>query len=158
MFNRKFQEMAETVYGVAPRGQEVERILIRHYIMAVNDKKLARKIITESNLRTIENVLEYADKLATGIELYQTMFTREEPMDISVVNPPVPERKNKEVDDLKRQIERRNTKIAKLEAQVHQGQVQKKEGICYYCGRQGHYKSNCPNIQQRRRFNPPRPD
>ena len=160
MFNRKFREMAETVYGVVPRGQQVERILIRHYIMAVSDKELARKIITESNLRSIENVLEYADKFATGIVLYQTMFPREEPMDISVVNPLVPERKNKEVDNLKRQIERQNTKIAKLEAQVHQGQVQNKttEGVCYYCGRQGHYKSNCPNIHQRRRFNPPIPD
>ena len=75
------------------------------------------------------------------------MFPREELMDISVVNPPIPDRKNK-VDDLKRQIERQNTNIVKLEAQVHQGQVQKKptEGVCYYCGRQGHYKSNCPNI------------
>ena len=112
MFNRKFREMAETVYGVALRDQEVEQILIRHYI---NDKELPRKILTESNLRSIENMLEYADKFATGIELYQTMFPREEPMDISVVNPPVPERTNK---DLKRQIKRQNTKIAKQEAQV----------------------------------------
>ena len=162
MFNRKFREMAETVYGVEPRATEVERILIRHYVMAVNDKELARKIVTDSGLRSIENVLAYADKFATGIELFETMFPSEEPMDVSVVNPPIQDRKNKDLEDMKRVIERQNTKIAKLEAQLQQGRAtsSKKptEGACYWCGRQGHFRSDCPSYRQHQRFNPPRRD
>ena len=40
----KFREMAETVYSMSTSVQEVERILIRQYIMAVNLRNWHKKV------------------------------------------------------------------------------------------------------------------
>ena len=156
MFNRKFREKAEAAYGDTPRAVEVEKTIIRNYVMALTDKDLARKIITESGAETLAEVIRYADKVATGIELFDTIFSQEEPMDVSVVTSPAPA---KDHVDLKKQIERQNTKIDKLEAQLKQERDQKvttrslsQEVQCYLCGQFGHIKRDCRKAQGAHNF------
>ena len=62
--------MAESVYGIEPHAQGVGRILIRHYVMAVNDRELACKIEIDSGLQSIETAA-FTDKFATGVELFK---------------------------------------------------------------------------------------
>ena len=151
MFNRKYRELAEAAYGER-RGAEAERTVIRHYLTALKDHELSKKVILESNATTLAEVITYVDKMAMGLELFNTMF-EEEPMDCSMVDK---EKTATDKSDLEKKLEKQNTKIAKLQAQVQAMSMDRsppsrpgRRITCYQCGKEGHVRRDCPKNQLR---------
>ena len=140
VFNRKYRALAEMAYGTKPRAPDIEKLLIRHYVLALNDRDIGRKIITESAADTLADALAYADRRAMGEELFLSM-TVEEMMDVSTVTVPPPQKK---VDDSR--LDRQASKLAKLEAELRllkskssAPQPKQREQKCYECGKVGHF-------------------
>ena len=151
MYNRKFRELADAAYG-EQRQDEAERTVRRHYLTSLNDRDLAKKAILECDATTLEGLITYVDKIAMGMELYNTMFEGEEPMDCSVVGKEKGATAKPEKSDVEKRLERQNTKIAKLQAQVEsmsvRGPLPSRPGkriVCFQCGREEHMQRECRN-------------
>ena len=149
-FNRRFMEMGRIAYPL-PRAADIERMLIRFYATALNDKDLAKKLIVESGANDLEAAMNYVDGLNAGTELFQSLYG-DELMDCSAVRatPPV---------DFKKIVEQQNTKIAKLQAQLKETQNKKTKSTtirCYYCNKPGHIKRDCKKRQRSSHNGPPR--
>ena len=145
LFNRKFAEAAAVAYA-EPREAETERLVMRYYATALTDQGLAKRIIIESGANSLQDAQSFADKMAAGEELYNSLIGHE-PMDCSVVSEKVNHDKV---------IEQQNTKIAKLEAQIKQLTTQKRTAPppqpqgqpqrqvkCFNCMKLGHYARDC---------------
>ena len=157
MFNRKYRELADAVYG-ENRGNDAERTVIRHYLTALKDRELAKKVIMENKTATLTETINFVDRMAMGLELYNTLFEGEEPMDCSVIG------KEKEgKTDVEKKMERQETKIAKLQAQLRQmtlkGLGMSRPGRpikCFECGQEGHVRRECQHFRVRQqRWQPP---
>lgn len=156
LFNRKFKEAAAVAF-VEPRNPETERMVLRYYATSLHDSVLARRIIVESNAKTLEEAQKYADKMEAGEELYRSLIGDHEPMDCSAVT-------GQTRTPTDKRIQQQDTKIAKLEAQLAQLQSKprqqqhreesaprrNKEVKCYNCKKMGHYQRDCRQPQRPR--------
>ena len=63
MFNRKYRELADAAYG-ENRGNDAERTVIRHYLTALKDRELAKKVIMENKTATLTETINFVDRMA----------------------------------------------------------------------------------------------
>ena len=125
-------------------------------MLALNDRDIGRKIITESTANTLPDALAYADRRAMGEELFLSM-TGEEMMDVSTVTVPPPQKK---ADDSR--MDRQATKLAKLEAELRlfksKSSAPQPKQWEQKCGKVGHFARDCRRGQrQRQQWMPPPP-
>ena len=159
VYNRKFKDKVEEIFPGA-RNVEVERMVCKSYVMSLADRELARKIVVESGQTdNLEQVIAYVDKMTANMEYYDSLFSLPEgvePMDCSTVSKinPTPRSESKGAEALimqqKRMIDKQNSKIAKLEADLRALKAAttlrrevRQEPVCYNCHKTGHFQRDC---------------
>ena len=97
MFNRKYRELADA---------------------ALKDRELAKKVIMENKTATLTETINFVDKMAMGLELFNTMF-EEEPMDCSMVDK---EKTATDKSDLEKKLEKQNKLVITTRYDVTQSE------------------------------------
>ena len=97
MFNRKYRELADA---------------------ALKDRELAKKVIMENKTATLTETINFVDKMAMGLELFNTMF-EEEPMDCSMVDK---EKTATDKSDLEKKLEKQNKLVITTQYDVTQSE------------------------------------
>ena len=157
VFNRKFRDLSETAYTTEHRNADQEKLLIRMYLKSLHSKETARAVLRASPTSLQEAMNTAMDNYEVEDALQRLGHRQEEPMDTSaLLSRPVP--RPPSMDTLSRQFNKMSSKIAKLEAQLYQGNPRRRpigpkgtpsktaEGkpICYFCDTPGHIARYCP--------------
>ena len=156
VFNRKFRDLAELAYPLEQRTADQGRVLIRAYIKSLHSKDTARAILRASPASLPDAMAMAIDGDEVEDALHRLGHRQEEPMDVSAV---VPKSKpSVTVDILSKQLDKMNSKIAKMECQLQQGVTYRPtrqaginnsrsrngKPICYFCHQAGHIARHCP--------------
>ena len=154
VFNRKFRDVSELAYPPEQRTAEQSNPLIRHYIKGLVTKEMARAVLKSSPAILMEAMTTAIDSEEVEDALQRLSHWQEEPMDVSSIQP-----RNKPpmtVETLSRQLVRiMNSKLAKMEIQINQGQTGRRSGntksrtkdgkpIFFSCNTPGHVARHCP--------------
>ena len=159
-FNRKFRDLAEQAFPVENRTNDQVKELIKSYIRGLYSKDTARSVLRSSPTSITEAMATAIDNDEVEEALQRLGHRHEEPMDISSLTPKVQQKIS--MESMAKQLEKMNTKIAKLEVNIHQGAVPQQrrkvfnrnshtaEGkpICYNCRQPGHISRQCPRRSQ----------
>ena len=155
-FNRKFRDLAEQAFPVEHHTNDQIKELIRNYIRSLSSKDTARSVLRSSPMSIAEAMATAIDTDEVEDTLHRLGHRQEEPMDISSLIPKVQQKVS--MESLARQMEKMNTKIAKLEVNIQHGinPQQRRKGpkmnshmaegkpICYNCRQPGHIARQCP--------------
>ena len=161
-YSRKFRDLAELAFPTEQRTGDQVRNLIRYFVKGLNSAEAARSVLKTCPTSLSEVMNAALDSAEMEETLYRLGHRKEEPMDISAVQ------HNAQTTNplllMSKQLERLTTKMAAMEAHIHQGGAYPRypcrqsgrnrktpDGkiICYNCHDSGHISKNCPRKFQK---------
>ena len=159
VFNRKFRDLSELAYPSKQRSEDQKKLLIRYYIKGLASRDTARTVLKSSPASLHDAMTTAVDNDEVEDALQRLGHRNEEPMDISTIH----QQQTSSMNTLSIQLDRMNTKLAKMELQIQQDRPRRpprrfgKAGsrmdrgkiICYTCNVPGHISKFCPKRSQK---------
>ena len=148
--------MTELAYPLEQRTADQGRLLIRAYIKSLHSKDTARAILSASPASLTDAMATAIDSDEVEDALQHLGHRQEEPMDVSAVVPnPKP---SITVETLSKQLDKMNSKIAKMECQIQQGGTYRPtrqaginnprsrngKPICFFCNQAATLRGTAP--------------
>ena len=154
VFNRKYRDISEQAYPVESRADDSNKLLIRNYLKSLLNKDIVRAVLRSSPASHAEAMITATEHDEVEDALCRLGHRHEEPMDVS----PIQQQAVSSMAGLTKQIERLNTKFAKLETKIQQGGPRNHtrhngnpnawtadgKPICFTCNTPGHISRVCP--------------
>ena len=164
LFNRKFRDLAELAYPLDKRTEDHNKLLIKSYIRGLVSRDIARTVLRASPTSLQEAMSIAIDGDEVEDALRRLGHREEEPMDVSSIV----QKQTSSLESLSRQLDKINSKLAKVEIQMQQGGTRRpnrRQGnkpswtadgkpICFSCNSPGHISRHCPHKGQKNRNMP----
>ena len=116
VFNRKFRDLSELAYPSEQRSEDQKKLLIRYYIKGLASRDTARTVLKSSPASLHDAMTTAVDNDEVEDALQRLGHRNEEPMDISTIH----QQQTSSMNTLSKQLDRMNTKLAKMELQIQQ--------------------------------------
>ena len=154
VYNRKFRDLSELAYPQEHRSEDQKKLLIKLYLKGLSSKDTAKNVLKASPASLHDAMTTAADTDEVEDALHRLGHRNETPMDISAIT----QQQTNSMNTLTRQLDRMNTKLAKMEIQFQQGLPRRQprrhgkasswahQGkiLCYNSNAPGHISRNCP--------------
>ena len=160
-YSRKFRDLSELVFPSELRSPDQVRYLIRLYVKGLKSTETARSVLKACPTSVSEAMTAALDTAEMEETLQRLGHRKEEAMDVSAVKPDA--LATNPLLTITKQLEKLTTKMAAMEARMHQGASHPKpprqqsgkhrrtsDGkiICYNCHNSGHISRDCPQRHQ----------
>ena len=120
-YSRRFRDVADAAYP-APRNVDQERILVKAFAKGLHSSDIARRLVEHFHPDTMEAAIAAVGQACERKDAYERLGRQEEPMEVAMMKNPAQKVIGLEaqMDQLAKQNERLNTKLAKMEADWRQ--------------------------------------